>query len=169
MTFAFSAAALMFPGLMILAGVLDLTTMRIPNWLVVALLAGYAAAAPAAGLGLYPIGYAAAVAMIVFVAGFGCFAMGWIGGGDAKLAPVAVLWLGADHALIFLMWTALLGGALTLLQLAFRRAPLPAAWSRQDWIVRLHGGAAGVPYGIAMAAAALVVFPETIWMQGLAG
>jgi prepilin peptidase CpaA len=33
----------------------------------------------------------------------------------------------------------------------------------------LHEPNGGVPYGIALAAAALIVYPNTMWMQSLAG
>ena len=44
------------------------------------------------------------------------------------------------------------------------RAPLPDWLARHDWAQRLHGKDAGVPYGIALAAAALAVYPQTPWM-----
>jgi len=45
--------------------------------------------------------------------------------------------------------------------------PLPAALARQEWLERLHRKDAGVPYGIALAAAALAVYPETQWMTAI--
>jgi len=45
-----------------------------------------------------------------------------------------------------------------------RSAPLPDWLARHDWAQRLHGKDAGVPYGIALAAAALAVYPQTPWM-----
>jgi prepilin peptidase CpaA len=36
------------------------------------------------------------------------------------------------------------------------------------WVQRLHQKDGGVPYGIALAAAALVVYPDTIWMKAVA-
>ena len=39
---------------------------------------------------------------------------GWIGGGDAKLAAVTVLWLGLGHLADYLVYASLLGGALTI-------------------------------------------------------
>ena len=60
---------------------------------------------------------------------------------------------------------SLFGGALTLLLIQFRLLPLPAVLARQKWILRLHEKGGGVPYGIALAAAALVVYPETGWMK----
>jgi prepilin peptidase CpaA len=35
----------------------------------------------------------------------------------------------------------------------------------QEWAVRLHQVDAGVPYGIALALAALLVYPDSIWMK----
>ena len=54
---------------------------------------------------------------------------------------------------------------LTLGILEFRKRSLPPALARQPWVVRLHEPAGGVPYGIALAAAALLVYPSTVWMQ----
>jgi hypothetical protein len=36
---------------------------------------------------------------------FGLFSMGWVGGGDAKLAAVLALWIGAEHTLAYLVST----------------------------------------------------------------
>jgi prepilin peptidase CpaA len=43
--------------------------------------------------------------------------------------------------------------------------PLPGALAEQDWVKRLHQFDGGVPYGIALAAAALLIYPDTAWMQ----
>jgi prepilin peptidase CpaA len=106
---------------------------------------------------------------VVHVVAFGCFVRGWIGGGDAKLAAATALWFGFDHLLPYLLYGSLFGGALTLLLLQFRMLPLPALLARQDWIARLHNKDAGVPYGIALAAAALCIYPDTRWMAAFAG
>jgi prepilin peptidase CpaA len=95
------------------------------------------------------------------------FACGWIGGGDAKLAAVTALWLGFDQLLNYLLYASLVGGAMTLLMIRLRMMPLPAALQGQEWAERLHQPQGGVPYGIALAAAALVVYPHTIWMKTL--
>ena len=107
---------------------------------------------------------AAAVLAVAFV----FFALGWIGGGDAKLAAATALWLGFDHLL-----------DLSGLRLAVRRRadaaadPVPRrcrcrrCWRGQQWVQRLHEKDGGVPYGIALAAAALVVYPHTAWMAYL--
>jgi prepilin peptidase CpaA len=56
------------------------------------------------------------------------------------------------------------GGLLTVALLQFRTAPLPAWLASQDWVERLHRKDGGVPYGIALAAAALAIYPDTVWM-----
>ena len=91
---------------------------------------------------------------------FGFFSIGWIGGGDAKLAAATALWFGFDYLLDYLVYASLFGGVLTLLLIQFRLLPLPAPLARQTWILRLHETGGGVPYGIALAAAALVVYPQ---------
>ena len=47
--------------------------------------------------------------------------------------------------------------------------PLPRLLAGQAWAERLHRSDAGVPYGIALAAAALLVYPDTIWMKAITG
>jgi prepilin peptidase CpaA len=37
------------------------------------------------------------------------------------------------------------------------------------WAVRLHRCDAGIPYGIALAAGALLIYPQTSWIACLAG
>ena len=156
-----------FAYTMVYAGLTDLTTMKIRNGLVLLLLAAYAVLAPLAGFAPREIGLSAAMAAGALLVGFLFFARGWIGGGDAKLAAVTVLWFGADHTPTYLVYMALFGGAFTLLILQFRSQCLPAWLQSRAWIARLHDQGAGVPYGVAMALAALVVFPQTRWMTPL--
>jgi prepilin peptidase CpaA len=160
-------ATIIFPAAMAYAALMDLTTMKIRNGLMLALLVAYPLLAPLAGLSLQEIGSSTAIAFFILIAAFTFFALGWIGGGDAKLATVTVLWLGANHALAYVTYAALLGGALTICLLQFRNVVLPAAWQVRPWVARLHATDTGVPYGIALALAGLLVFPDTPWMAGL--
>jgi prepilin peptidase CpaA len=154
----------LFPAMMVFAALMDVMTMTIRNRLVMAIVAGYAILAPLAGIPPYEMGLSLALAAGVFVAGFTIFSLGWIGGGDAKLAAATMLWLGTGHLVDYLVYTALFGGGLTLAILAFRQVALPAAWHSHGWMERLHQPRSGVPYGAAMAPAALMVFPHTAWM-----
>jgi prepilin peptidase CpaA len=160
-------ASLCFAATTVWAGLMDLATMKIRNELVLFLLAIYAALAPLAGFGAVEIGLSAAAALSVLIGMFVFFGLGWIGGGDAKLAAVVVLWLGADQALTYVVYMALFGGVLTLALLQFRSIPLPASCRRIPWIAQLHAHGTGVPYGVAIASAALFIFPNTPWMAVL--
>jgi prepilin peptidase CpaA len=159
---------LLFPALMAFAASSDLLTMTISNKVSLALTAGFLVLAPAAGMGIGEVGMHVVAGCSALVATFCLFACGWIGGGDAKLAAATALWLGFDQLLPYLFVASLLGGALTLLVLQFRLFPLPNALEGTSWAERLHRKDAGVPYGIALAAAALIVYPDTIWMHALA-
>jgi prepilin peptidase CpaA len=145
----------------------DLLTMKIPNRLSLALGGGFLLLALASGMGASAIMMHAAAGLTVLAVAFCFFACGWIGGGDAKLAAATALWLGFPYLAEYLVYAGLLGGALTLLMLQYRALPLPATVARQEWALRLHRRDGGVPYGIALAASALVVYPHTIWMTQL--
>ncbi|HEY1473171.1 MAG TPA: prepilin peptidase [Pseudolabrys sp.] len=155
---------LLFPALMAFAASSDLLTMTISNKLSLTLAGGFFLLTIITGMGLTAIGMHLAAGALVLTVSFGFFAMGWIGGGDAKLAAATALWFGFDYLLVYLVYAALFGGALTFLVIQFRRLPLPPQLARYTWILRLHEAGGGVPYGIALAAAALAVYPKTGWM-----
>ncbi|HVY19639.1 MAG TPA: prepilin peptidase [Bauldia sp.] len=157
-------AFFVFPFAMAFAAISDLFTMTISNRLVLALLAAFAVLAPLAGLDARTLGLDALAGAIVLAIAFGCFAAGWIGGGDAKFAAVTTLWIGWSNAVDFIAMSAIFGGVLTLVILSFRRAVLPAFVVRQAWVARLHHQGGGVPYGVALAAGGLAVYPHTAWM-----
>jgi prepilin peptidase CpaA len=158
---------LLFPALMAFAASSDLLTMTISNRLSLALAGGFFLLTLVTGMSLAAIGMHLAAALLVLVFSFGFFSQGWIGGGDAKLLAATALWFGFDYLLDYLIYASLFGGALTLVLIQFRRLPLPAPLARQQWILRLHETGAGIPYGIALAAAALAVYPKTGWMPGI--
>ncbi|YCI06938.1 prepilin peptidase (plasmid) [Ensifer sp. D2-11] len=160
-------AFLVFAGAMTYAGIRDVATMTISNRLVVFLVIAFAILAPAAGLDIATISSSVLVASGVLVCTFALFAAGWIGGGDAKLLPVAVLWLGADLALPFILYTSVIGAALTLGLLQLRRVPLPLVLKKNAWSKRLLDREMGIPYGAAMAPAALLLLPESHWCFAL--
>jgi prepilin peptidase CpaA len=155
---------LLFPALMAFAASSDLLTMTISNRLSLALAGGFFLLALATGMSLHAFGMHLGAAAAVLVAAFVFFSQGWIGGGDAKLAAATALWFGFDHLLDYMIYASLFGGALTLAILQFRKLPLPSVLARQAWVLRLHESGGGVPYGIALAAAALVVYRKTGWM-----
>jgi prepilin peptidase CpaA len=157
----------LFPGMMAFAASSDLLTMTIANRVSLALVGGFVILAALSGMSGIDMAVHAGAATAVLIVAFICFARGWIGGGDAKLAAATALWLGFSHLFDYLVYASLLGGALTLLIVQFRHMPLPQMLAGRDWAERLHREGGGVPYGIALAAAALLVYPQTEWMTML--
>jgi prepilin peptidase CpaA len=158
---------MLFPALMAFAAASDLLTMTIPNRVSLVLVAGFVVLALASGMPPYDMLTHVGAGAAVLVVAFGCFAMGWIGGGDAKVAAAASLWFGFAHLLNYLVCASLFGGALTLLLLQFRQLPLPHALASQEWLSRLHAKESGIPYGIALAIGALMIYPETEWIRAV--
>lgn len=168
-TFIAFPAMLVFPMLMAYAACSDLLTMRITNRLVLLLVGSFFVLVLLAGFSLETIGMHVASAAIVLAVSFSFFALGWIGGGDAKLIAATTLWFGFGGMLEYLLYASLLGGALTLSLLAVRNWPLPLPLKQVVWIDRLHDNKTGVPYGIALAAAGLLVYPSSMIFQRLVG
>jgi len=160
---------LIFPFAMAFAGAMDLLAFRIPNFVSASLAAGFVLAALILDTGWSTFFIHLVAGLAILIVGFAMFVRGWLGGGDAKLMSAAALWLGFENLPSFLLWTALLGGGLAIILLSYRRI-LPPPWLlRQHWALRLHDPKEGIPYGIALAGAALIVYPETVWMTGIAG
>jgi prepilin peptidase CpaA len=157
----------LFPAMMAFAASSDLFTMTIANRVSLILIAGFALLAVLSGTGATDLLSHAAAATTVLAVVFVFFTRGWIGGGDAKLAAATVLWLGFGHLVDYLFYASLFGGALTLAIIYFRTVPLPQVFVGRPWAERLHRSDSGVPYGIALAAAALIVYPQTEWMAGI--
>ena len=65
-------------------------------------------------------------------------------------------------------WGSLLGGGLTLLLLWFRTLPLPLFMVKREWIARLHDKETGIPYGVALGAAGLLMFQHSVWFEAAA-
>ncbi|HTS39997.1 MAG TPA: prepilin peptidase [Xanthobacteraceae bacterium] len=158
---------LIFPATMAFAASSDLLTMTISNRVTLILLVGFALLVYVTGMPQSEILSHVGAGLLVLTITFVFFARGWIGGGDAKLAAVTALWFGFEHLLEYALYASILGGALTLAMIRFRLLPLPTVLSRQEWLKRLHKLDGGVPYGIALAAAALLIYPETPWMKAL--
>jgi len=155
---------LVFPILMAFAALSDLFTMTISNRVSIALVAVFVPFAYLVGLSGHEILIHLACGFGVLVLTFAMFAFGWIGGGDAKLAAATAVWIGWQHLGEYGLYSTLLGGMLTLLILAIRGMPLPGFMLRFRWVLRLHDQGAGVPYGIALAVAGLMIYPDTgLW------
>jgi len=131
-----AAKLLLFPALMAFAASSDLFTMTISNRISIILVAGFLALALSVGMPLNEIAHHFGAATAVLVVFFLFFARGWVGGGDAKLAAAAALWLGWAHLYEYLLYASLLGGGLTLLLLEFRKFSMPALLAGREWATR---------------------------------
>jgi prepilin peptidase CpaA len=169
-TIGIVACLIVFPALTAYAAATDLLRMTISNRLCLALIIAFTGLALWVGLpGQQWLMHLAAAALVLVVC-FGFFAAGWMGGGDAKLATATALWFGFEPLLNYAVLASFLGGMLTMLLLQMRGAPLPSFMLSWPWAVRLHGAKTGIPYGLALAPAALFVLPDTdIWRLALIG
>ncbi|HEY4403489.1 MAG TPA: prepilin peptidase [Xanthobacteraceae bacterium] len=154
-----------FPAIMAFAASSDLLTMTISNRVSMLLVGGFLALALMSAMSPAEVLSHAGAGALVLVVSFGFFTRGWIGGGDAKLAAATAMWFGFGYLMNYLIYASLLGGALTLLLIEFRLVPLPGLLAGQFWAQRLHRQDGEIPYGIALAGAALLVYPDTPWMK----
>ncbi len=157
-----------FPFLMAYAAASDLLTMRISNRVTSLVSLGFVLYAVASGMAWADLSRHLAAGALTLLITFFFFARGWIGGGDAKLAASTALWIGLGHLLDYLLMASLLGGPLTLTILSARTYPLPKPVLKLPFAVHLHDARTGIPYGIALAAAALLVLQNAVGLDQLA-
>jgi len=154
------------PALLVAAAYFDLTTYTIPNLLPGALVGLFAVFMLTLAVGDHAmswsdLGLHVFAGFVGLLLGMGMFAVGWVGGGDAKLFAAVLLWLGWESLYEYVILALLLGGVLTVALVMLRRVPLPGPLARLPWFARLADQAAGVPYGVALSLAALHILPNT--------
>lgn len=156
-----SLLMLVLPALTIIAGLSDATSFKIPNWISAALVLAFVPAAIVVGASWSMIGLHLAIGVAALAVAVGMWALGWIGGGDAKLFAASVLWLGWPAVGPFLLVTAIAGGGLAVGLLNLRsnwvRAMVPVG---PKWVERLREQGGDVPYGVAIAIGVLAAFPS---------
>ena len=154
-----------FPFCLAMAAINDLFSMTIPNRISLILIAGFAVAAPVAGLPLQEIGLHLAAAGAVFAVCLALFAAGVMGGGDAKLLTACALWFGLNMSLMeFAVYVSFIGGMLTLIIVILRSQ----AESILAMGLRLPGSllvSKKIPYGIAIAIGGFMAFPSSPLVQ----
>jgi prepilin peptidase CpaA len=102
----------------------------------------------------------------VLVVTFGLFAVGGMGGGDAKLMAATAVWMGLSINLAqYLVVSAFFGGVLTLAILAFRGSALSVFTSRNMFLRHFADTTTGIPYGIALGIGGLLTYPDTPLVQ----
>lgn len=142
----------------------DMRGLRIPNLcnLLVALAAvGALLASHMAGVAVMENWRAHALAAaILFGLTFLMFLARALGAGDSKMAAAFGLWAGLTGLIPFVFYMTMLGGLVGLAALVLRhvrpfRNPEPGGW-----IARIQAGENKIPYGVALAGAAFIMFWE---------
>jgi prepilin peptidase CpaA len=122
----------------------DIGWRIIPNWVPIALVAGFAVVM-LTHRDLMGLSVALVLSTAVLLVGLLPFGMGLLGAGDVKLAAALSLWLGPDGLPEFFAVTAIAGGLLALVMLVQHGI----AHGAEDSGAR--AGAPSVPYGVAIA------------------
>ncbi|MCV0395005.1 MAG: prepilin peptidase [Rhizobiaceae bacterium] len=151
-----------FPFCMVFAAVSDLVSMTIANRVSILLVASFAVIAPLTGMDWSTFGMHLAAGAAVLAVTFALFALGGMGGGDAKLLASTAVWMGFGPILLeYLVYGSLIGGALTLGILMYRKSPV--SWLTGHYLLlrNFANPREGIPYGIALGIAGLLVFPRT--------
>ncbi len=153
---------------MCVAAYRDLTSMTIPNYLSLVLIAGFLIVTPFLWEGWAVFGEHLAVGGAVFLAGFVLFALGWIGGGDAKLIAAVSLWWQWPDMYLFVFYTTIAGGMMGLAVLALRNGIIfkivGGGWLDERIIKGDH-----LPYGVAIAFGTLMTLPHSYIFKAAAG
>ena len=98
---------------------------------------------------------AVAIALAVLAAGFGAFAAGLAGGGDAKLLAAVSLWAGPNHVAALLLATAFAGAVLALFLVIPPLAQVMRAARHGTPAADAPPGA--MPYGVAITVGTLLL------------
>jgi prepilin peptidase CpaA len=163
-----------FPFCMLFAAISDMLSMTIANRVPVLLLVVFAIVAPMTGMEWASYGWHFAAGILVLAVTFGLFALGGMGGGDAKLLAATAVWMGLDMQLVqYLVVSTFIGGLLTLAILIYRKSPFAALTGHNPFLRHLADDTIGVPYGIALGIGGLITYPDSplmVWaLARLAG
>lgn len=137
----------------------DFRRLLIPNWIIIILTSTFIAFA-ATYMEVTTILVHIAVMAVVFLLFLAFFIPGWIAGGDVKFIAALALWMGVEHAINFVLLTALLGSLLALALLQFKRYAFLVSGALGDtWLFQRISTLAEnrqCPYGVAIGTAALL-------------
>ncbi len=156
--------ALGFFCLCVLAAARDLSSLIIPNWLNIWIAILFIPAIILAQPGWDVATGHIIVGVVAFILSVMLFMTGTFGGGDAKMIPGVLLWLGPAGVIPFLIGMALVGGLVAVTVLIARQF-VPSAAAPQFAYSTLQPKN-GVPYGIAIAAGVFLAAPASPLLTG---
>lgn len=139
-----------YSALLTVAGIADAAKRRIPNWTVVGIILLFAAWVFARPGTSVPSALGAFTIALLFSAGL--YLIRWVGAGDSKLFSAVALFAGLTLLPTLSIATVLIGAALVLASVIFnpRRAG-------RGLTARGRAELRGVPYGVAIALAGLLI------------
>ena len=146
-----------FLSLCIYAALRDVETLTITNGLNLAIAFLFFPAIIIAAPGWDVFGAHMMAGAIAFLVSIFLFAFGVFGGGDAKMIPGVMLWLGPAATMPFLMAMAVIGGGLAVCVILARK--LVPAHAVPGFAAETLQAGNGVPYGVAIAGGAIYAAP----------
>jgi prepilin peptidase CpaA len=163
----------LFLALCLFAALHDINSLTIPNWLNLTLAGLFIPAAAFSGLPIEVLIGHVLAGLAAFVIGFALFAFRIFGGGDAKMIPAVMLWVGPTAAFPFVLAMAVVGG-LCAVVIVLVRNMVPAAILPAPVRAPFEENA-GVPYGVAIAAGVFLaasgspILSQTLKFAGVIG
>ena len=148
-----------FLSLCLLAAFWDLATLTIPNWLNGWIAFLFIPACILVLPGWTTAGWHLLAATLAFMISVALFSMRVFGGGDAKMIPAVILWIGPAGVMDFLYGMAIAGGLLAICVILARR--VVPAHAVPGFAFETLQENRGVPYGIAIAAGAFMAAPAS--------
>jgi prepilin peptidase CpaA len=162
-----AAILLIFPLCMLYAAISDAVSMTIANGISVVLVVAFAVIAPLTGMDWATYGWHFLALAVVLAVTFLLFAIGGMGGGDAKLMAATALWIGFNYNLLnYFVISTFVGALLTIVIMTYRKSPLAALTGRNMFLRHLADPSAGIPYALALAVGGLTAFagsPLALW------
>jgi prepilin peptidase CpaA len=152
----------------LMAALNDANAMKIPNRIPLLAFAGFLLMVPLTWSGFPALFEHLTVGVVLFAAGFAMFAFGWMGGGDAKLLAATAFWFTWPDVFLYMIYTALFGGALTLFVMVGRQY-IPVRVLTTQWAQTMFRDETKIPYGLALAAGAILTLPKSAIFQAALG
>lgn len=110
---------------------------------------------------------------VTFLVTFGMFAVGMIGGGDAKLISAYSFWFGGPVLVSFLFFMALAGAVLAAVTLLLKKMLIFKGAKEGSWVAKAQAGDGVIPYAVAILVGviggfvSMGVFSVEVWQSFL--
>ena len=154
-----------FPLMVVMAGISDFFTLKIPNWLNAIIAVSVIPFVMFSNMPMEVFAWHIIAGLVTFVVAAMLFSANIIGGGDAKMLAACAVWIGWDRLMEFAVITAFAGGALVIAMKVWVFFADHKDSGGMAWAKNFLSKKPQLPYGIAIAAGGIIVFPATCWFQ----